>query len=351
MDELVLQISKDLRIYPFDSETDEEYGNRVIYCALAAWTKVQILGNSYTEIVNETEKEYPYVSQRYVNERLKNVANGLVNAIPHLKEWTEVNDIWSVKKELSNYIIEKLIFCYQINKTCKIQWLTSSPEQIVYFKNNELILGGIDWNSNLKGDCSIGLGEWRNKKQQCEPNYKKRFNIPECSLEEYYKSLEKNASWQSDELKDNYEYFSGGNGLWHSKAWKKFNKSCIPNGVSLLRRSDQKYNYISLCCYKRGEFFTAKLDEWYYREKEINRIMYVLDYYRGKPTIFEARTNGKVIELYCHSILPDAETRILLMSSWPKRTYDDIYLREIPVCIWKDIEDVLDGLGIQVVFK
>ncbi|CAB1252926.1 conserved hypothetical protein [Clostridiaceae bacterium BL-3] len=350
MDELILQISRDLRMYPFDGETAEEYGNRVIYCALAAWAKVQILGNSYTEIVNEVEREYPYVSQRYVNERLKSVANGLVNAIPHLKKWTEVNDTRSVKKELSNYIIGKLIFCYQINKTCKTQWLTSSPQRIVYFKNNELILGGVDWNSNLKGACAVGLGEWRNKKQQCEPNYRKVFNIPECNLEEYYRSLEENASWQLDELEDDYEYFSGVNGLWHSKAWRKLNRSYIPNGISLLRRNDQKCNYV-LLYHRKGKIFMAKLDEWYYREKEINRIMYALDYYRGKHTIFKAKTNGKIIELHCHSRLPHAETRILLMSSWPKRTYDDIYLREIPVFIWKDIEDMLDGLGIQVLFK
>ncbi|MHC6180932.1 hypothetical protein ACYUJ6_13945 [Clostridium sp. JNZ X4-2] len=350
MYELISQISQDLRMYPFDSETDEKYGSRVIYCALAAWAKVQILGNSYVEIMNETEREYPCVSQRYVNERLRHVANGLVNAIPHLKKWTEVNDTRSVKKELSNYIIEKLIFCYQINKTCKTQWLTSSPERIVYFKNNELILGGVDWNSSLKGACAVGLGEWRNKKQQCEPNYRKVFNIPECNLEEYYRSLEENASWQLDELEDDYEYFSGENGLWHSKAWRKLNRSCIPNGISLLRRSDQKCNYV-LLYHEKGKFFTAKLDEWYYREKEINRIMYALDYYRGKPAIFKAKTNGKIIELHCHSRLPDAETRILLMSSWPKRTYDDIYLREIPVFMWEDIEDMLDGLGIQVVFK
>lgn len=349
MNELLQQISRDLAIYPYYKETYEEYGNRIIYCALVAWTKVQILGASYTE-ASETEKEYPYVSKRYICEKINNIAEGLLETIPHLETWVDVNEDQSMKKELSKYILEKLIFCYQIGKTCKTQWLTSSPEQIVSFKNNELLLGGTEWNSNLNGAYSIGLGIWRKKKNQCNSDYKEVFNIPECNLDEYYKALEKNALWQLDKLEDDYEYFSGGSDSWHNKAWKKFNKAYIPNGVSLLRKSEEKYNYILLYC-RNEKFLTAKLDEWYYNEKEISRIMYALEYHRDKPAKFKAKRNGEMIELHCHSALPNAENRILLMASWPMRAYNDIYLRQIPACIWEDIEEVLSGLGIQVVFE
>ncbi|MFD3156730.1 hypothetical protein ACFIJ5_07705 [Haloimpatiens sp. FM7330] len=349
MNELVQQISRDLSIFPCDDETYGEYGNRVIYCALVAWAKVQVLGTSYVEIDGKG-KEYPYVSQRYIIERMNNIVGGLLESIPHLEAWVHISKDQSVKKKLSKYILEKLIFCYQISETCNIHCLTSSPEQIVYFKNNELILGGTDWNSNLNNAYSIGLGAWRNKRNQSNSNYRGIFNIPECSLNEYYRSLEKNALWQSNQLEDEYEYFSGQTGLWHNKAWKKFNKAHIPKGISLLRKSNQKYKYI-LLWYKNEGFFTAKLDEWYYKEKEINRIMYALEYHCGKPAQFKAKRNREMIELHCHSRLPNAENRILLMASWPKRRYNDIYLRKIPICIWEDIEDVLGGLGIQVVFE
>lgn len=349
MNELVHQIGRDLAINPYDNETEERYGNRIIYCALVAWAKVQILDASYTE-VNETEKEYPYVSQRYISERLEHIEEGLFDTIPHVETWVYVSDDQLMKKKLSRYMLEKLIFCYQISKTCKTQWLTSSPEQIIYFKNNELLLGGTDWNRNLNDAYSIGLGVWRNKKNQCNSNFKEVFNIPECSLKEYYRSLKKNALWQSEQLEGEYEYFSGGTGLWHNKAWEKLNTTYIPKGILLLRKSEQKYKYI-LLWHKDEGVFTAKLDEWYYNEKEINRIMYVLEYHRGKPAQFKAKRNGQMIELHCHSTLPNAENRILLMASWPKRTYNDIYLREIPTCIWEDIEEVLGGLGIKVAFK
>lgn len=351
MNELAQQIARDLALYPCDNETDEEYGNRIIYCALVAWAKVQVLGTSYTES-NETEKEYPYVSKHYIGERLKLIAEGLIDTIPHLETWLEVNNEQLVKKELSKYILEQLIFCYQISKTCKTQWLTSSLEQIVSFKNNELLLGGTDWNSDLNETYSVGLGVWRNKKNQCNYNYREVFNIPQCSLEEYYRALEKNALWQLDSLEaeDEYEYFRVGTGLWHSKAWKKFNKSCFPNGVTLLRKIEQKYSYM-LLYYRDAQFYTAKLDEWYYNEKEIRRIMYALEHHSGKPAEFKAKRNGQMIELHCHSALPNSENRILLMASWPKRTYNDIYLREIPECIWEDIKEMLSGLGILIVFE
>ncbi|MGB5824480.1 MAG: hypothetical protein WBH44_10445 [Proteocatella sp.] len=351
MNELVYQIAKDLAIYKCDNETYEKFGNRVIYCALVAWIKVQILGSSYTEI-EQTEKDYPYVSQRYISEVMSPVIEGLLYTIPHSEAWTNINGENLDKRDLGKHILEKLIFCYQINLTCKTQWLTSSPERIIYFKNNELILGGTDWNSNMKGAYSVGLGVWRNKKNNHDSNYRETFNIPTYNLKDYYKSLQENALWQLTKLEDEdeYEYFSGETGLWHNRAWRKFNKSYILDGIILIRKFDKKYNYI-LLCYMDDEFFTAKLDEWYYNEKEISRIMYLLEYHRDKPAQFKAKKNGEMIELYCHSILPDAENRILLMASWPKKTYNNLYLREIPIAIWGDIEDVLSGLGINVIFE
>ena len=50
MNRLINQIAKDLRIYRYENELTEEYGNRLIYSALAAWGRVQILGCSYADL-------------------------------------------------------------------------------------------------------------------------------------------------------------------------------------------------------------------------------------------------------------------------------------------------------------
>lgn len=348
MEKLIQQIADDLAIYKYEHESCEEYGNRLIYSALAAWGKVQVLGNSYADL-SEIPMDYPCTSNRYINERLKNVSEGLINAIPNTKEWIQGRDKDEIDNGISKFITEQLIFCYQISKTKRSQWITETPERAIKFKNNELILGGTDWNNNIKNAYSVGLGNWR-KVSDNSCNYKEIFNIPDSNLKEYYKSLERNAKWKSDELNDEYEYFAAGQGLWHIKAWRTFNKKYIPNGISIIRRSNDKYNY-SLLYNKNEKIFTTKLDKWYMEEKEIHRIMYALEYNYGKPAEFKAKNNGEFIELHCHSRLPNIENRILLMASWPNRTYDDFYLRNIPCCLWDDISEMLESLGIKTVFE
>ena len=346
MNELINQIANDLRIYKFNDETVEEYGNRVIYSALVAWAKVQVLGTSYTDI-SKKNKEYPYITQRYLNEKLSFVQDGLISSIPHVDYWlSEENE----KLSKVRYIIKNLIFCYQISKTCEKGYITALPKRKIYFKYNKLILGGTDWNSNNNNCYSVGLGVWNKNGEKNNINYKEIFNIPECTIEDYYMEIEKNALWKQDELSIEYEYFSGGSRLWHNKAWKTFNEKYIPLGISLIRKKNNPYEY-KLFLLKNGKKFTAKLDEWYKNENEISRIMYALEYYRNKPAQFKAKKRKEFVELHCHSNLPNAERRIILMASWPKRKYCDDYTRIIPIFLWKDIEYILLNLGIEVVFE
>lgn len=348
MNDLLQNIAKDLNIYKYENESIEEYGNRIIYCSLSAWAKVQILNSSYIDINKENE-DYPCTSQRYITEKLKRVSEGLIKTIPNTDLWIQGRNLTASNKGISQYIIEQLNFCYQLSKI-KNQYFTAIPERIIYFSNNELILGGTNWNSKLKNAFSVGVGVWRNKRDNHNSNYKEIFNIPQCSLYEYYKSIEKNTLWKLDELDENYEYFCGGKGLWHNKAWNTFNTKYVPQGISLFRKKDSKSNY-GLLYHKENEIFTAKLDEWYILENEIYRIMYALEYYREKPAEFKAKRKGEMIQLHCHSNLPNAENRVLLMASWPQKTYDDIFFRNVPETLWKDVEEVLGGLGIKIIFE
>lgn len=345
MGDLVKQIAMDLVIDKFDDEINEQYGNRIIYCALVAWAKVQILEKAYTSI-NEINIEYFYISKQHIIEKLKYITEGILNSVPHIETWINENE----ERDLSEYIINNLIFCYQVSKTYENRLITASPKQVVHFINNKLIIGGTDWNNREIRCYSVGLGIWQKNEKRYDVDYKERFNIPKCSLEDYYKSIEENALWNNNELDDEYEYFCGGSGVWHNKAWKIFNEKYIPNGISLIRKRGKRYDY-KLLLLKNGKIFTAKLDKWYKNENEVSRIMYALEYYRKKPAEFKAKKKSGFIELHCHSNIPNAEKRILLMSSWPKRKYNDNYLREIPECLWDDIEYVLNGLGIKVIFE
>lgn len=287
MNDLVQQISRDLVLYPFENESDEKFGNRIIYSALVSWIKVQLLTSSYTDL-SEVNKEYSKVSKRYISGKINDIIEGFIETIPYLDTWIKQNEDELFKKNLIEYLIKKLQFCYQISETLESCWLTISPKQIISFTNNQLVLGGTDWNSNLSNCYSVGLGVWREKKNNFDSNFRDAFGIPKCNLKEYYESLESTAVWKKIKLDDEYEYFSGQTNLWHSKSWKKFNEKYIPIGVSLIRKKFEKNN-CKLLLHKDNCFFTSKLDKQYYiDEKEINRIMYAIEYYRGNAEIGRA---------------------------------------------------------------
>lgn len=341
MNELAMQIASDLSIYQFDKEDIYKYGNRIIYSALGCWAKMQVLGKSYSEISND-EEDYYSVTKRYISEKLKKIEEGLISAIPHEYSWVKDDEDY-----LYQSIVNSLIFCNELNRIGKKTNLTLSSKKEVKLVNNILLLGETDLNSRTNNSFCIGIGLWKKDDSNKESNYKDVFNIPKCSIKKYYEDILKNAVWEKCILNDEYEVFSGGTGYWHVKAWREFNQKYIPEGISLVRRKDKKYEF-SLLLLKDNKFFSAAIDEWYTRENEYRRIMFALDYYRKKPAVFKAKKIGKVIELYCSSSLPNAETKILTMASWPKSNFKDKYVRQVPEVLWQDIDGMLKDLGIIV---
>lgn len=75
----------------------------------------------------------------------------------------------------------------------------------------------------------------------------------------------------------------------------------------------------------------------------------MLNLYSGRQTTFKAEQYDDHIILHCHR-LPNAESRIMLLGSWPYKKYNDIFSRIIPINLWKDIEDMLTNLGIRIIY-
>ncbi|MBU3218186.1 hypothetical protein LL033_01155 [Clostridium estertheticum] len=345
---LMEQLSCDLNISKFNVETEEEYGNRLIYSALVAWARVQVLGKSYTDIyyVNEDKLEYHNVDVMHIKSRLSQVAYGMLNAIPHSGKWNKNTGFESCSNSLSSSIVEQLIFCYELSKINNRR-LTPSPERVATFTINKLILGGVIWEGiNL---YSVGMGRWSTE-SELPINYKYIFDLPTCSAIEYCKTLKKNAAWQVNELDNIYQIFKIGNDNWYSKSWADFNNNKIPKGLSLLKSMEIDGGYFLLKNDDEG-ILSAKLDKWYYEEKEIYRIMYSLNSYNKTPAIFKAKKYDDYIILKLNSRIPNAEMRILIMSSWPQITYDDSFNRIIPKFLWYDVEKCLNELGVIIKFQ
>ncbi|MFT5872268.1 MAG: hypothetical protein ACI8WT_001198 [Clostridium sp.] len=345
---LIEQLCFDLNISKFNTETEEEYGSRLIYSALVSWARVQVLGKSYTDIYNfnDEELEYHNVDIMHIQSRLAQVAYGMLNAIPHNSKWNKNTDLENCSNELSSSIVNELIFCYELSKLNNRR-LTPSPKRIATFTNNQLVLGGTAWEG--KNLYSVGIGRWL-VASAIPIDYKDIMNLSKYPAIEYCKILKNNAVWQVNELNGIYQIFKLGSNSWYSKSWVDLNSNKIPIGLSLLKNMETDGGYFLVKNDDDG-VLSAKLDKWYYDEKEIYRIMYSLNSNNKTPAIFKAENYDDHILLKCESGLPNAEMRILLMSSWPQTTYDDVFRRIIPQFLWGNVEKCLNDLGVTIQFE
>ncbi|MBU3203603.1 hypothetical protein [Clostridium algidicarnis] len=344
---LIKKMSADLNIIRYDNESEEQYGDRLIYCAVVSWARVMVLGKSYTDLNGETEyinADYYNVDIMHIQSRLTQVVQGMLMVIPHSEHWFPKGG----SSKFASYIIENLIFCNELSKLNDSRRLTCSPTRKAIFKNRQLILGGIEWKKYNEELLSIGFGRWCLAQNTTE-NYKEIFNLPDYHYNEYYNDLLSSSMWEENKLIGQYKIFKVETGSFYTNAWKEFISCNLIEGISLLKSTEVNGGYF-LARKDNDGIFTARLDQWYYDENEIYRIMYSLDSHNGTPAKFKVKVYYEYVIVHIHSILPNAENRILLMSSWPNRSYDDKYYRVIPLIIWDEIRGVLTGLGIKLEF-
>ena len=344
---IVRKISSDLNINKYNNESNEEYGNRLIYTALAAWARTLVLGKSYADLDDEARyanADYHNVDIMHIQVRLTQIAYGFLMSTLHSKDWFINSRIKDQCSDLASNIVENLIFCYELSKLNDARRLTNSPIRYANFKNSQLILGGEQWKIPGKKVISVGLGRWIQTTKSPE-NYKEIFDLPNYSFNEYYNTLLKSVFWKESNLNGRYKVFKVGTKFFYYKAWQDLNISKLPQGVSLLKNIEVDGGYILV---NKDKLTTARLDKWYYDENEIYRIMYALDSYNETPAIFKVKAYDDYVILHCHSRLPNPEMRILLMSSWSKRSYYDVFYRIIPKFLWIEIKDMLTSLGIKI---
>lgn len=340
------QIAFDLNIQQFQSESEHEYGHRLLYSALAAWARVQVLGKSFMDASVQTADELDYhaVDILHIRNRLAQVAYGLLHVLSYDQEWVKNLSIDEASGRLAGSITEMLLFCRELSRLNN-RLITVSPWRKADFNDNQLIMGGTEWKG--KQLYSVGIGRWLPRKQ-AKVNYKEIAGIPACSLQEYYSSMLNDVAWEKGSLPEAFNIFKTGSNRWYAKAWIASSSSQalkIPQGISLMQRLGTDGGYFMV---KRegSDIRIANLDKWYNEEKELYRMMYMLDSRNHSCAVFKVKRCSDHVILHCHSALPNAETRLLLLSSWPYRSFDDKYRRIIPVHLWPSVESWLIELGI-----
>ncbi len=343
---LIEKIALDLNMRKFKSETDEHYGNRLLYSATAAWIRTVLLGKSYSDI--EAERDECGVDIMHLIARLTPVVSSLISVIPHCENWFVGNNI----SQKANFCIGKIIYnmklCNEIAGLNNRRRLTVTPKRILSFGDISIVLGGVDWQTSNSNITTFGFGRWIQNQSKASSKLDDELGMPEISAQDWLDKLFKDVVWSNKKLEGDFKLFAPGaecgHMSWLRDSWKVRTIFNIPQGVSLMKNNMGAYFLIR----KSGDIIqSVLLDQWYSKTKELYRIMYALDVESGKPRCFKATIYDDYVIAHIHSPIPKAEEKLVLLSSWPYENISDPYRRVIPMPLWPGVRNVIENLGVK----
>lgn len=343
--QLMDSIRDSLYIYPA-GEGYEQYKERILYSALSEWVRTLVYGDSNREL--GTSKIKTSVDIRFVQYHLTEIANAFIDLFHIPDDWFDKKS-QNQASHLASSVIKDMVFTGNIAQIHDRLY----PVPLQYYQCYDgIFLAAGDTVSKNTLYITAGTGKWRMvSRRRLEKDVpvnllsKKRIiNIP---AKDYYNVLEKEMPWQNKIPDENFQIFESGSRGRYSQCWIDGDLFDIPQGLSLIRTSENFVPVYSLLRRKNNVIETAELDSWYRETKEYYRILYALNFRRNTPAGCTVKHIGKFYYLKLWSRLPDFEQRLLMNCSWPVKTYDNMYERFIPDNLWCVVEEILTFLGIH----
>lgn len=341
----------DLSMERFQDEPDNDYFNRLIYTAGCCWVRNMLLDNSLSNIYDDEKAKVNIVngvSKRHLSERLAKILFGLISIIPcdyNRDRVNEENYLMAKSSNLAKDIINNMKKYYEVSELD--DRIVTTPIQRLKFNNKTLVIGG---NEAKRRDNLIltGIGKWDNVEEN-DKLYNEVWNIP-SNHSEYLKLLTDNVTWKIDTIPDDlaiYNYHNNGYGI-SEPFWSKTEINRLNNGLYLGKTGNVKNCKLYLIKKNHSETQIAKLNEWYYRTKEYMRIIYASANKQGFCPRISAHIASDHVEIIPNCTLPQAEYRVIQLSSWTITDSNNKTIHIIPLEIWKEISQIFLNLGIGI---
>lgn len=339
---LIDSIAKDLNIIRFKNEAIELFGNRIIYSAIAAWIRTALLGKSFSDI--DLDNDESNVDVMHLIQRVKTIASALISTIPHSDKWFISEELSSMASNCVRKILLNMVLCNEVAVMNNPRRMSISPEKTLEFGTNSILLGGTSWQTSDSMISTFGFGRWIKSKSEGLHKLNDELSIPSISALDWLNILLKDVPWSNKIPEGDFKLFVPEQMKWHKDSWITCNVFDIPQGISLIKNRVGAYVLV-----KKGRDFikTVLLDQWYYKTKEICRIMYAISAKAGKPSCFEVTLYDDYVLVHIHSRIPKAEERLILLTSWPYKNISDSFIKVIPMLLWNDVKNVIENLGVQ----
>lgn len=304
------------------------------------------MGKSYSDI--EADNSEVSVDVMHLIQRVKPIVSALMSTIPHSSKWFCGDDLSSkastcVKKVLLNMVLSNEVAVMNNRRRMSI-----APERNLVFGSNSIVLGAALWQTTDKIIVTTGFGRWIQNKSNSVLKLSDELAIPMTSTSEWFENLVRDAQWSNKLPEGDFKLFTPEQMRWHKDSWVICNPFNLPQGISLIKNNMGGY----ILAKKQGEIIkTVLLDQWYWKTKEICRIMYAIGIKTGKPSCFEATIYEDYALINIHSRIPKAEERLILLTSWPQKNILDPFTKVIPIFLWNDVKNLIENMGAQWIVK
>lgn len=339
-EQLIQQISNDLKITSYTNETKKEFYSRLLYTSVSCWLRYSIMDKSNNDA--DMEKK----SKKYVLARGKDILDSYVEMFPECFDYFCIKDNHVIHIEESiKCIRERMLNSGELLEIEENRYITLPNH---YIKNiscsisREFGLSNIDFINKYVGIARILKSE--------------EVSFSDNSLNivnplDFFEWLIKNAKWEKINNPENFKIFDA-----YSKRIPTF--SWVSCQINLLKDSYYLAKNDDLLQFGKTQYFLLKNDnDKYYISKiesilvdwnEYRRVIFALRKRVDNKMIAQATNRGNcvILKLFCG--LPLREQIILETYCWPKKNIFDTTEYVISIDIWGYIKDVLKTLCIDV---
>lgn len=328
--EILLAMASDMKITKYESESDAQHIQRVLYSALACWIKAATLDRDMSEPTAVG------ASKKHIKEKCTQILDATLDRIPEAKSYFYPEDatydsVTIVRKRLvQNGDIVNIGFDTDMTlvPTSKIP-LNSHTEQILgNFFSSDIFYAGISALRIAKCDIereNVDIVAW---------------------LQNYCNDV----WWVAGAIKnDSTEYFNCGKRVRsNSYCWQSAPVDFLQK-IRFLRITINKgmYEYY-IEKEKGGSIFHHKIDPIMVEMKEHRRVMLALRRMANNEPTVKLTAYKDHIKLNLWIYLPLKELAFLESYAWPSRHIDDLLEWQIPWCLEGDVKNILANLGINV---
>ena len=331
--EILIAMASDMKITKYESESDAQYIQRVLYSALACWTKAAALDRDMRDMSELTSVG---ASKKHIKEKCTQILDATLNRIPEARGYFYPEDatydsVILVRKRLvQNGDIANIGFDTDMTlvPASKVPLNSHTEQMLGSFFGNDIFYSGI---SALRTtECGV--------------------DIESTNILDWLQAYCNDAWWEAGAIKnDSIEYFNCQKRVRNNSfCWQPTPVEFLQK-IRFLRIAINKGMYEYYFEKEEGNsIFHHKIDPIMVEMNEHRRIMLALrKMANNAPTVKLTKYNDHV-KLNLWIYLPLKELTFLESYCWPSRHINDLLEWQISKCLEEDVKIILANLGINV---